>query len=426
MRLTIVNGRVIDPASGLDTQAAVHVADGRIAAVGAAPAGFVARQTLDARGLVVAPGLVDLAARLREPGFEYKATLESEMQAALAGGVTSLSCPPDTDPPLDEPGLVEMLKHRALGLNGAQLYPLGALTMGLKGRALTEMAELAEAGCVGFTQAAEPVEDTQTLVRALQYAKTFGFTVWLAPRDPHLSRGGVAHSGAVSGRLGLAGVPVIAETVALHTIFEVVRATGCRVHVTRLSSAAGIELVRQARREGLPVTSDVAVHHLHLVDIDIGFFDSSYRVDPPFRSQRDRDAIRQAVLDGTIDAICSDHTPVDDDAKQLPFSEAEPGVTALELLLPLTLKWAGEHGVPLPAALARITCAAAPILGIDAGRLAPGAPADLCLFDPGEHWVVGRDALLSQGKHTPYLGREVAGRVRMTLVGGRIVYSRPA
>jgi dihydroorotase len=426
MRLTIVNGRVIDPASGMDASAPVHVADGRIAAIGQAPAGFVAQQTLDARGLVVAPGLVDLAARLREPGFEYKATLESEMQAALAGGVTSLSCPPDTDPPLDEPGLVEMLKHRARGLDGANLYPLGALTVGLKGEVITEMAELAEAGCVGFSQAAQGIVDTQTLVRAMQYANTFGFTAWLQPQDPHLGRSGVAHSGPVAGRLGLPGVPVIAETVALLTIFEIVRSTGCRVHLGRLSSAAGVDLLRRAKQEGLPVSADVAVHHLHLTDVDIGFFDSACRVEPPFRGQRDRDALRQAAADGTVDAICSDHTPVDDDAKQLPFSEAEPGVTGLELLLPLTLKWAREQSVPLPAALARITCRAAAILGIDAGRLQPGAPADICLFDPAEHWVVKPEVLRSQGRHSPYLGREVEGRVRVTLVGGRIVYSRPA
>jgi dihydroorotase len=426
MRLSIVNARVIDPASGLDTQAAIHVDKGLIAAIGQAPAGFVAQSTLDARGLVAAPGIVDLAARLREPGFEYRATLESEMQAALAGGVTSLACPPDTDPPLDEPGLVEMLKHRARGLHGTQLYPLGALTVGLRGEIITEMAELAEAGCVGFSQGAELAVDTQTLMRAMQYARTFGFSVWLRPQDPQLARGGVAHGGPVAGRMGLAGVPVVAETVALHTVFELVRTTGCRAHLCRLSSADGVGLMRRAKAEGLPVTCDVAVHHLHLVDVDIGWFDSHYRVDPPFRSQRDRDAIRAGVADGTIDAICSDHTPVDDDAKLLPFAEAEPGVTALELLLPLTLKWAQEAGVALPAALARLTCAAAPILGIDAGRLQVGAPADLCLFDAGEHWVVERDQLRSQGKHTPYLGRELQGRVRATIVGGRVVYSRPA
>ncbi|HWS76044.1 MAG TPA: dihydroorotase [Quisquiliibacterium sp.] len=426
MRLSIVNGRVVDPASGLDTPAAVHVADGIVASIGDAPAGFEAQRVIDARGLVVAPGLVDLAARLREPGFEYRATLESEMQAALAGGVTSLSCPPDTDPPLDEPGLVEMLKHRARGLDGARLYPLGALTVGLKGEVVTEMAELAEAGCVGFSQAGQAMADTQNLLRALQYARTFGFTAWLQPEEPHLARGGVAHSGPVAARLGLPGVPVIAETVAVHTIVELVRATGCRVHLCRLSSAAGIDLVRAAKAEGLPITCDVAVHHLHLVDVDIGFFDSHYRVSPPFRAQRDRDAIRRGLADGAIDAICSDHTPVDDDAKLLPFAEAEPGVTGLELLLPLTLKWADETGTPLARALAKVTSAAAPILGVDAGRLAAGAPADLCLFDPAEHWVVEAADLLSQGRHSPYLGREVCGRVRMTLVGGRVVHERAA
>ncbi|MBK8765926.1 MAG: dihydroorotase [Burkholderiaceae bacterium] len=426
MRLSIVNGRVIDPARSLDQNAAVHVADGRIAAIGPAPAGFVAQQTLDARGLVVAPGLVDLAARLREPGFEYRATLESEMQAALAGGVTSLSCPPDTEPPLDEPGLVEMLKHRARLLESANLYPLGALTVGLKGEAITEMAELAEAGCVGFAQPGRLFADSAALMRAMQYACTYGYTVWLQPQDHWLGRGGVAASGPVAGRLGLPGVPVASETVALHTIFELVRATGCRVHLCRISSAAGVELVRRAKHEGLPVTCDVAVHHLHLVDVDIGFFDSHYRVDPPFRAQRDRDAIRAGLAQGVIDAICSDHTPVDDDAKQMPFGEAEPGVTGLELLLPLTLKWASESAVPLPAALARISSAAAAILRIDGGHLAPGAPADLCLFDPNEHWLVEAASLRSQGRHSPYLGRELAGRSRVTLVGGRIVYSRPA
>ena len=426
MRLSIINGRVIDPARSLDLNAPVHVADGRIVAIGQAPAGFIAQQTLDARGLVVAPGLVDLAARLREPGYEYRATLESEMQAALAGGVTSLSCPPDTDPPLDEPGLVEMLKHRARQLESASLYPLGALTVGLKGEVITEMAELAEAGCVGFAQPGQLFADTDALMRAMQYACTYGFTVWLQPQDHWLGRGGVAASGPVAGRLGLPGVPVAAETVAMHTIFELVRATGCRVHLCRVSSAAGVELVRRAKHEGLPVTCDVAVHHLHLIDVDIGYFDSHYRVDPPFRAQRDRDAIRAGLAQGVIDAVCSDHTPVDDDAKQMPFGEAEPGVTGLEMLLPLTLKWAAESSVPLASALARITSAAAAILRIDGGHLAPGAPADLCLFDPDEPWTVEAGTLRSQGRHTPYLGREVSGRARVTLVGGRIVYSRPA
>ena len=422
MKITISNGRLVDAASGLDRAGHLHLDDGRIVAIDAPPAGFVAERVIDASGLVVCPGLIDLSARLREPGFEYKATLESEMQAALAGGVTSLVCPPDTDPVLDEPGLVEMLKHRARNLDQAHLYPLGALTVGLKGEVLTEMAELAEAGCVGFSQANEALVDTQVMARAMQYARSFGFTVWLRPQDAFLARGGVAHSGPVSGRLGLSGVPVSAETVALHTIFELIRSNGCRVHLCRLSSAAGVELVRLAKREGLPVSADVAVHHLHLTDVDIGYFDTSCRVEPPFRSQRDREALGAALADGTIDAVCSDHTPVDDDAKLLPFGEAEPGVTGLELLLPLALAWAQRAGVPMATAIARMTTDAARIAGCEGGSLAVGSIADVCLFDPQAHWVVSPATLRSQGHHTPFAQRELQGRVRATLVGGRVAF----
>ena len=422
MNTSILNGRLIDPVLGSISDSAVHIAGDTIAAIGAAPAGFIAHRVIDASGCMVTPGLVDLSARLREPGSEYRATLESEMLAAITGGVTSLCCPPDTDPPLDEPGLVEMLKHRAHGLLRANLFPLGALTVGLKGGVITEMAELAEAGCIGFSNVNEPILDTQSLLRALQYARTFGFTVWFHPQDPYLSRGGMAHSGAVASRLGLSGVPVIAETVALHTIFELVRSTGCRVHLCRISSAAGLALIRAAKQEGLPISCDVAVHHLHLIDVDIGFFDSLCRVTPPFRSQRDREAIRAALLDGTIDAICSDHTPLDDDAKTLPFGEAMPGTTGLELLLPLLLKWAAEEGIALPLALAKASSAAAAILGVDRGRLSVGAAADFCIFDAGQAWVVEPKALASQGKHTPYLGHELLGKVRYTVVGGQTVY----
>jgi dihydroorotase len=426
-KLSITGARLVDPYRGFDQIAELHVSDGRILAVGPAPAGFEPERRIDGHGLIVAPGLVDLAARLREPGFEYKATLESEMHAAVAGGITSLVCPPDTDPTLDEPGLIEMLKHRARSLALTNLYPLGALTMGLAGEDLTEMAELSEAGCVGFSQASTPITDTQVLLRAMQYANTHGFTVWLRPQDPFLGRGGVAHSGAVATRLGLPAIPVLSETVALHTIFELMRSTGCRVHLCRLSSAAGIALVREAKAEGLPLTADVAIHHLHLIDVDIGYFDARCRVDPPFRSQRDRDAIRAGLLDGTIDAICSDHTPVAEDAKLVPFGEAEPGTTGLELLLPLALKWAREEKVELVRALALLTKAPARIAGVEESEvagIAAGAIAHLCVFNPLVPWLVDDDSLLSQGKDTPYHGREIEGRAVMTLVDGRIVYER--
>ncbi|MYM30117.1 dihydroorotase [Duganella sp. CY15W] len=428
----IKNGHVIDPANGIDGLNDLYIADGKVLAVGAAPAGFTADETIDAIGLIVSPGFVDLSARLREPGFEYKATLQSEMQAAMQGGVTSLICPPDTDPVLDEPGLVEMLKHRARQLNQAHVHPLGALTVGLKGQSLTEMVELTGSGCIGFSQAEEPVTDTNVLLRAMQYAKTFGYTVWLRPQDAYIGRGGVAASGPLASRLGLSGVPVMSETIALHTIFELMRATGARVHLCRISSSAALELIRNAKQEGLLVTCDVGVHHVHLTDADIGFFDSNARFTPPFRSQRDRDAIRRGLLDGTIDALCSDHTPVDDDEKLLPFAEASPGATGLELLLSLTLKWAEDYAVqqdtgaqrPLSRALARITSEAARVAGLAAGTLSVGAVADVVLFDAGAHWTVEASALASQGKHTPFLGYNLAGQVKTTIVAGHVAYQR--
>lgn len=422
MRTEIRNGRIVDPANGVDRAGTLYVADGAIAAIDRAPANWNADRTLEAAGLIVAPGLVDLAARLREPGLEHKATLESEMQAAIAGGITSLACPPDTDPPLDEPGLVEMLKHRARMLNQAHVYPVGALTQRLAGEELTEMGELAEAGCVAFSQADHPLVDTQVLLRAMQYARTFGHRVWLRPQDAHLARGGVAHEGEVATRLGLAAIPTIAETIALSTILALVRVTGVHVHLCRLSSADGVAIVRTAKAEGLPVTADVGIHHLHLCDVDVGWFDSQANLMPPLRGVRDRDALRAGVADGTIDCICSDHAPVDDDAKQLPFAEAEAGATGVELLLPLTLKWAVEAGIPVVEALGRVTSAPARILGVEAGTLAVGAAADVCVFDPEEAWTVNRATLLSQGKNTPFAALELVGRTRWTLVGGQVVH----
>ncbi|GJH20516.1 dihydroorotase [Caballeronia novacaledonica] len=422
MKIQIQNGTIIDPAAGTEERKDVFIAAGRIVGLGEAPADFNAAKIIDASGLYIAPGFVDLSARLREPGFEHKATLESEMAAAMAGGVTSLVCPPDTDPTLDEPGLVEMLKFRAQKLHLAHVYPLGALTVGLKGEAITEMVQLTEAGCIGFSQADNPIVDTRTLQRALQYATTYGYTVWLRPQDAYMSKGGVAASGAVASRLGLSGVPVAAETIALHTIFELMRVTGARVHLSHLSSAAGVELVRAAKAEGLAVSCDVTVNHVHLTDIDIGYFDSQFRLDPPLRSQRDRDAIRAGLADGTIDAICSDHTPLDDDEKLLPFAEATPGATGLELLLSLTVKWALDANVPLAKALARISSSPADVLKLPAGRIATGAIADLCVFDAAGEWRVDPAKLKSQGRNTPFLGYELPARVRATIVGGHVAY----
>ncbi len=422
MNILITNGRVIDPASGLDRQGDLAIAGGEILSIGHTPSDFQAERTLDASGCIVAPGLVDLAARLREPGYEHEGMLDSEMAAAVAGGVTSLVCPPDTDPVLDEPGLVEMLKFRAEKLKRARLFPLGAVTRSLAGEVLTEMVALTEAGCVGFSQADVPLTNTQVLQRALSYAATFGYTLWLRPQDRDLGKG-VAASGALATRLGLAGVPVAAETIALFTIFELMKSTGARVHLCRLSSAAGVALVRAAKAEGLPVSCDVSINSLHLTDTDIGFFDSRARLNPPLRQQRDRDALSAALADGTIDVLVSDHTPVDADAKTLPFAESEPGATGLELLLPLALLWGARSGAGLARALEVVTSAPAKLIGAPGvGALTAGAAADVCVIDPALEWQVDADALRSQGKHTPFIGYAMQGRARFTLVGGRVVH----
>ncbi len=435
MKILIANGRVMDPASGLDSVCDLAIAGGRVVAIGHIAADFSPNKTLDASGCIVAPGLIDLSARLREPGHEHEGMLESELAAAVAGGVTSLVCPPDTDPVLDEPGLVEMLKFRAEKLHQTRVFPLGALTRGLKGEALTEMVQLTESGCVGFSQAEVPLANTQVLMRALQYASSFGYSVWLRPQEIHLGKG-VAASGALATRLGLSGVPVAAETIALHVIFELVRATGARVHLCRISSAAGVALVAEAKAQGLPVTCDVSINSLHLIDTDIGYFDSRMRLDPPLRQQRDRDAIALGLANGTIDALVSDHTPVDEDAKTLPFAEAEPGATGLELLLPLACKWGtagGQNSVGLMRALAVLTSEPARVLGTalgslaaSAGQLVKGGVADICVFDPAVEWTVEPGALRSQGKHTPFSGYQVTGRVRYTLVGGQLAYQLKA
>ncbi|MEC5213485.1 dihydroorotase [Polaromonas sp. CG_9.5] len=430
MKLLIKNGRVIDPATGFDQVGDLAIAAGRIVSLNGALTDFMPNKTIDATGCIVAPGLIDLSVRLGEPGHEHERMLESELAAAVAGGVTSLVCPPDTDPVLDEPGLVEMLKFRAEKLHQSRVFPLGALTRALKGEALTEMVELTESGCVAFSQAEVPLANTQVLMRALQYATTFGYSVWLRPQEIHLGKG-VAASGALATRLGLSGVPVAAETIALHTIFELMRATGARVHLCRISSAAGVALVAQAKAEGLKVTCDVSINSLHLTDVDIGYFDSRMRLNPPLRQQRDRDALRQGLADGTIDALVSDHTPVHEDAKTLPFAEAEPGATGLELLLSLACKWRHDSDAGLMRALAVLTSEPARVLGhalgtlqASAGRLAKGGVADICVFDPSSEWTVTPATLRSQGKHTPFSGYQLPGCVRYTLVGGQVAFER--
>jgi len=413
MNIEIKNGRVICPKNAIDRSISLYIADGKIAGLGEAPAGFVAEQSIDATGCVVSPGLIDLGARLN--------SIEAELAAAVAGGVTSVVVPPDADPPLDEPELADRLVHRGEEIGKARVLPLGALTLGLNGERLAELAGLKKAGCVAFSQAGKTIVDTEALLRAMEYAATFGFAVWMQPQDHWLSRNGIAHDGEVASRLGLAGIPVAAETIAIGTLIQLVRITGCRVHLTRISSAAGMALVHRAQHDGLPISCDVGVHHLLLTENDIGYFNPHARFVPPLRSQSDRKALSDGAVAGWA-AICSDHTPVGADDKLLPFGEAKPGATGLEVLLPLTLKWAEEAKVDLPTALARITSAPAEVLGLASGQLAVGSPADICVFDPEATWQLTPEALKSRGKNSPWMGYMMTGKVSHTLVAGRLVY----
>lgn len=432
MNILIQNGRVVDPASGMDAKQDIAIACGHIVSIGRVASDFTPERIIDANGLVVAPGLVDLCARLGEPGHEHEGMLESELKAAAAGGITSVVCAPDTDPVLDEPGLVEMLKRRARKMSHCRVFVQGALTKGLKGEMLTEMAELSDAGCVAFGQADKPIGNLQVLSRALSYAATFGYAVWMQPTHAQLG-GGVAASGALATRMGLAGVPVVAETIMLHTLFELARSSGVRLHVSRISSAVGVALLRQAKALGLPVTADVSINSLHLIDADIGDFDPAYRLNPPLRQASDRQALRDALAEGVIDAVVSDHTPVDGDQKVIPFAQAQPGAAGTELLLALTLRWANEHKLGLAEALERITIAPVKILGkslgslaASAGQIKEGGIADLCLFDPAKTWQLHVDELATQGKSTPFEGQTLQGQVQMTLVAGNIAFDRSA
>ena len=421
--LVIQGGHVVDPANKLDEVKDIYInSNGFIAGVGKAPDGFEVERSINARGKIVCPGLIDLRARLREPGLEYKATMESETRAAVAAGITTLCCPPDTWPVIDTPAVAQMVQARAWRFGLAFVHPLGALTQGLEGKLLTDMAALEEAGCVGVSNGLEPIVDTLVLRRAMEYASTFDLTVYLHAEDPWLANGGCVHEGEIGTRLGLPGIPEAAETVAVARDLALIEQTGVRAHFCNLSSARAVAMLAEAQKLGLPVTADVTAHHLHLTEHDIGYFNTQCHVRPPLRALRDRDALRAALASGAISAICSDHQPHEPDAKLAPFAESAPGISALETLLPLTLRLVEEKLLTLSQAIARLTVHPAQILGVECGSLSVGATADICVFDPAAPWTLSADQLISRGRNSPFLGWEFRGRVTHTLVGGAVVF----
>ena len=418
MKIKICNGRVIDPTSGEDQIRDIYIADGVIADPQKAQQAFSEDREIDATGQVVCPGLIDLQARLREPGEEHKATLQSELAAAISAGVTSVCVPPDTNPTIDTPAMVHMVRQRGRRIQKARVYPLGALTVGLNGERLTDMAALKEAGCTAVSNGDRIIDNTLVIRRAMQYASTFNLTVFLTPLDHWLKGNGCVHEGEVSTRLGLPAVPEAAEVVALARDLALIETTGVRAHITQISCARSVEKIREAKQRGLNVTAAVSAHHLHLSEQDIGDFDTRYHVMPPLRSLADRDALRDGVASGVIDAICSDHQPHGLDAKLAPFSESASGIAGIETLLPLTVKLALEGAISLADAIARVTTHPARILGIDVGTLTPGAPADVCVFDPTAERLIDVSQFVSQGKNHPFDGKTLPGVIAHTFVAG--------
>lgn len=422
-RLLIADGLILDPVTESVKTSNVYIADGSIIAIDHKPDGFEADQTIDASGLIIAPGLVDLCARLREPGLEFKADINSEVTAAASAGITTLCCPPDTDPVIDEAAVVELIHRKAAMAAQTRVVTLGALTSGLEGQLLSEMYTLKAAGCVGVSNVRRPVSNTLILRRAYSYAASCGITIFIEPDEHWLSDGGCAHDGPVATRLGLHGIPVSAETVAISRALELIQETGARAHFGRLSSAHGVELIRRAKEHGMTITADVSAHQLFLNEMDINSFNSMCHVLPPLRSQRDMEALRQGLHEGVIDAICSDHQPHEPDAKQAPFASTQAGISSLETLLPLSLRLVHEQVIPTYTVLSLLSTQPAAILGINAGVLAADRPADICIYDPNHDWQLEKTAMLSRGRNTPFEGWNFEGKVRYTIIGGDLRYT---
>ncbi len=423
MNLRLKGGRVIDPANKVDDILDVYIANGRIAALGGAPEGFGPAREIDASGCIVSPGLVDLCARMREPGQEHKATITTESVAAAAGGITTLCCPPDTNPVVETPADIELIRLRAEKIGKTRIVTLGALTHGLDGERLSEMAALKNAGCVGVSNALRPLANTLVQRRALEYAATFDLTVFLHPNDHWLSANGCAHEGQVATRLGLPGIPEAAETAAVARDLTLIEQTGIRAHFCRLTTARAVHMVARAQFDGLPVTADVAIPYLYLTEIDISDFDSHCHVIPPLRTTQDRLHLREALQRGTLSAISSDHQPHEADAKLRPFPSTEPGISGLDTLLPLGLRLVEEHVIELAELIHRLTAGPAAILGLPFGTLSVGAAADVCIFNPERAWLLNPGTIRSNGHNTPFMGWEMKGRVMHTLLAGKLVHS---
>lgn len=423
--LLITGARLLDPATGLDGPGGVLAVGGRIAEVGPRVADMAVpddAEVLDARGLCLAPGLVDMRAQLGEPGAEHKERIDSGAMAAAAGGITSLALMPNTDPPIDDPAMVEFVARRARQVKLVKVYPMAAVTKGLHGLELAELGLLQAAGAVAFTDGERTIANARVLRRALSYATLFDALIVQHPEEPELAQGGVMNEGHLASRLGLAGIPSVAEVMAVERDLRLLELTQGRLHLAHVSTAAAIEAIRAAKARGLRVSCDTSPHHLALNELEVEGYRTFAKVSPPLRAEADRAAVLVGLADGTIDAIASDHCPQDQDSKRLPFAQAAFGVISVQTMLPVCMRLVHDGHMSLLDLLARLTLAPARLLGLDAGALRIGAPADLVLFDPDALWKITEGALLSLSKNTAFEGRLVQGRVVRTIVDGRTIW----
>ena len=420
--LLIRNGRIIDPANNIDQIGSLSIKDGKIAELLSADSNAAADTVIDASGQIICPGFIDLSVRLREPGHSQKGSIVSETHAAAAAGVTSLCLPPDTKPTIDTPAVVEFIKDKAEKAGYPQVYMLGALSQGLAGNDLSNLFALKQAGCIAVSNAGNSLNNLLILRRAMEYAATHDLLVIYRANETSLSGKGCAHEGAVASRYGLPGIPAAAESIALAQCLELAELTGCRLHISQISCKQSVIKLQQAKKYGSNITADVAIHQLHLTENDVIPFDSNYHVIPPFRSQIDRQYLRDGLANGTIDAICSDHQPHDLDAKLGAFPETEAGIASLETLVPLMLELSQQHGIALTQAIAKLTHQPANILGLAAGTLSIGQAADVCVFDPNANWQVNRQNWHSAGINTPYWQQNLRGRVTHTLQAGQLIF----
>jgi len=422
MRIRIHNGHIIDPANRIDAPGSIYLENDRIIEVTDQTLEFNPDLEIDAQGKLVCPGFIDLGARFREPGLEHKATIAGESRAAVSAGITTVCYPPDTNPVIDTSAVVELIHQRTAALNLTRIYPLGALTYGLKSERLADISTLIEAGCIGVSNAGIPIENSELLRRAMEYATGFDITVFIQAEDFYLRNNGVMHEGAISTRLGLPPIPETAETVAVGKTLLLAEQIGARVHFCRLSSARSVSMIASAKQSGLSVSADVGIGYLHLTERDVDNYNVNCHLNPPLRTERDRQGLRQGLRDGSIDAVCSDHQPHDDDAKAAPFSLTEPGASTIEVLFPLLNELVRDDGFSMTQAIAAVTVNPARILGLELGSLGRGCKADITIVDPGFQWCLEKNNLISAGKNTPFDGREMSGRVTHTIIDGRLVY----